>query len=212
MKGIIKCSWYYGRTIILYKIIFQGIIMAFGLTFTSFFHRIIDAEACIEINQIFYAIILLLSIDLYMQLYDKTQKTKLDRFISATPLGFRRYNDGMFLFDFLFLIFSFGMALAYVAFSNIIAEIKIINWRSLIEIFIFYAIIKIILIIIMNIIGDTKSTILTAIILSMVLTKYTTVIENMKLGNMNLYIAVIILLLLYIALGNLFEKLWKRKN
>lgn len=212
MKGIVKCNWYFGRTIILYKVIFQGIVMAFGLTLTSFSYRIIDAEACIKINEIFYGIILLFSIDLYIQLYGKMKKIKMDRFISATPLGFRKYNDGMLFFDFLFLIFSLGMGLAYVAFSNIIAEIKIINWRSLIEIFVFYAITKIVLIIIMNILKDAKSAILTAIILGMILTKYTTVIENMKSGNMNLSIAVIILLLLYIALRNLFEKLWKRKN
>ena len=200
MKGAIKCSWYYGRKIIFYKMLFQALIVVAGIALNIVFNKIIDNEVCVQINEMFYGLILMFGIDVYMQLYDKQQKTKVDKYLAATPLGFKKYNDGILLFDGLFLAYSFSIGLG----------------KYLVDIGFAYAAVKIVFVISMNILRNIKSTIIIFIIFAFIIRNNLERIENvqyLKLSSMNIYyIGFVILLLLYILLRNLFENLWKRKG
>ncbi len=218
MKGSIKCSWYYGKKIIFYKMLFQGLIVVVGIALNVVFNKIIDNEICAKINEMIYVLILMFSIDVYMQLYDKQQKTKVDKYLAATPLGFKKYNDGLLLFDGLFFIYSFCIGLGYMLLTSIIAVDKsnTITWKYLVDIVFAYGAVKMLLVITMNILRDTKSTIISLLIFAFIISNNLwdrVNVQDLKLSSMNIYyIVLIILILVYIFLRSMFEKLWKRKS
>ncbi len=211
MIGVIKYIWYTSKKVIITKSILQIIVIVLGILLNCLLYKT-NNEDISQVNIIFYIIILFFCFDTYMQSYKNMRRMKFDKYIAATEVGLKKFNDGIVIFDFLFLLYSYFNGCIYVIIiysfygGNLKYELMIISYTLLI-----FMIVKLVCIIITIILRDTKSTILFSLLLNVFITKiFTDDIEYyMEWMKRYIYFVVLGFIILLVLGRGILTKLWK---